>query len=77
MVEIKIENLKALAEEIALDQREVFASEHVALAMDRIIPALAYNDGTPDRLTNALVEADSVEDKCEEIGRTREDLSSV
>ena len=67
MVEPKIENLKALAEEIALDQREVFASEHVALAMDRIIPSSAYNDGTPDRLTNALAEADSVEDKLKKL----------
>lgn len=67
MVEIKIENLKALAEEIALDQREVFASEHVALAMDRIVFGPCYYDGTSEKPTQAGHEADPVEIKLEKL----------
>lgn len=43
MVEVKVENLMDLAREIAAERAELFGCEdHVALAMDRIIPGSAY-----------------------------------
>src|ERR1035437_8585445 len=48
MVEVSIENLRLLAEEIAADAGERFGSEHLALAMDKIVFGPAYYDGSPD-----------------------------
>ena len=48
MVEVSINNLRALAEEIAADKLEKFGSEHLALAMDKILFGPAYYDGNPD-----------------------------
>jgi hypothetical protein len=67
MVEPKIENLKALAEEIATDLGEVFESEHVALAMDRIVFGPAYYDGTSEKPTQAGHEADDIETKLQKL----------
>src|SRR5277367_5721108 len=63
MVEPTIENLEALANEIALDQQEVFGSEHVALAMDRIVFGPCYYDSTPNRVTGVVHEADTIDEK--------------
>ena len=67
MVEPKIENLKVLAEEIAQDQSEIFGSEHVALAMDRIVFGPAYYDGTAEKPTQAGHEADDIETKLKKL----------
>lgn len=45
MIEPKIENLYALGEEIAAEAGERFGTEHLAQAMDRILPGAAYSDG--------------------------------
>lgn len=48
MVEVRIENLRALAEEIHLDRQEPFDVEHFHLAMDRILFGPAYYTDDPD-----------------------------
>lgn len=58
MVEPKIENLDALAREIAADRQEIFGTEHAALAMDRIVFGPAYYDGS-----DTVNAEDSVEEK--------------
>jgi predicted phage terminase large subunit-like protein len=62
MVEPKIENLEALAQEIAFDRQEIFSSEHVSLAMDRIIFGPCYYDGS-DKPTQTGHDADTVDEK--------------
>jgi predicted phage terminase large subunit-like protein len=63
MIEPKIENLEALSKEIAADLQEPYGTEHVAIAMDRIVHGAAYCDGTSDPVTNEIREADSIEEK--------------
>ncbi|MGH7746093.1 MAG: hypothetical protein ACREQ5_15175, partial [Candidatus Dormibacteria bacterium] len=63
MIERTIDNLYALGEEIANDKGETFGTEHVAQAMDRIIPGAAYYDGKVHNDSEELIEADSLEVK--------------
>jgi predicted phage terminase large subunit-like protein len=71
MVEPVIENLRALGEEIAADRGERFGSEHLAMAMDRILPGTAYWDGNADhRDESGLVpEEDSLDLKLAKLER--------
>lgn len=72
MVDATIENLRLLADEIAADLGEAFGSEHLRLAMDRIIPGTAYWDGNPDHRDayGEVPEEDSLETKLEKLEGT-------
>src|SRR5690348_9333241 len=67
MIEPKIENLYALGQEIAVDKGERFGTEHIAQAMDLIIPGSAYYDGKSHTATGELHEADTLEVKLEKL----------
>lgn len=69
MVDSVIGNLRALAEEIAAKLYEKFGSEHLALAMDRILPGSPYHDVNSVQLTSTGTpfEIDSLDSKLKKL----------
>jgi len=67
MLENTIENLRPLAEEIAREQQEIFATEHLHMAMDRIIAGPCYYVTTSEHPLPAGIEDDTIDVKLDKL----------